>query len=37
MDEKGGLIMVIKVAIAGPRGRMGKEAVATIIKNEEFF
>ncbi|WP_144511352.1 4-hydroxy-tetrahydrodipicolinate reductase [Bacillus sp. FJAT-22090] len=29
--------MVIKVAIAGPRGRMGKEAVAAIIRNEEFL
>jgi len=37
MDKKGGLTMVIKVAIAGPRGRMGKEAVATVIKNEEFL
>lgn len=37
MDEEGGLTMVIKVAIAGPRGRMGKEAVATIIKNEHFL
>lgn len=29
--------MVIKVALAGPRGRMGKEAVATIMKNEDFL
>ncbi|TQR19758.1 4-hydroxy-tetrahydrodipicolinate reductase [Psychrobacillus vulpis] len=29
--------MVIKVAVAGPRGRMGKEAVATILKNEDFL
>lgn len=29
--------MVIKVAIAGPRGRMGKEAVATLFKNKEFL
>ncbi|WP_391208996.1 4-hydroxy-tetrahydrodipicolinate reductase [Psychrobacillus sp. L4] len=29
--------MVIKVAIAGPRGRMGKEAVETLIKNKEFL
>lgn len=37
MDKKGELTMVIKVAVAGPRGRMGKEAVATIIKNNEFL
>jgi 4-hydroxy-tetrahydrodipicolinate reductase len=37
MDDQGGLIMVIKVAIAGPRGKMGKEAVATVIKNENFL
>lgn len=29
--------MVIKVAIAGPRGRMGREAVTTIISNTEFL
>lgn len=29
--------MVIKVAVAGPRGRMGKEAVATIVKNTDFL
>ena len=29
--------MVIKVAIAGPRGRMGREAVTTIINNTEFL
>lgn len=29
--------MVIKVAIAGPRGKMGREAVGTVIKNEEFL
>ncbi len=29
--------MVIKVAIAGPRGKMGKEAFGTIIKNEELL
>lgn len=29
--------MVIKVAVAGPRGKMGREAVATVIKNENFY
>lgn len=29
--------MVIKVAVAGPRGKMGREAVATVIKNENFL
>lgn len=29
--------MVIKVAVAGPRGKMGREAVATVIKNEKFL
>ncbi|MEK4245459.1 4-hydroxy-tetrahydrodipicolinate reductase [Psychrobacillus sp. FSL K6-2684] len=29
--------MVIKVAVAGPRGKMGREAVGTIIKNEDFL
>ena len=29
MDDQGGLKMVIKVAVAGPRGKMGREAVAT--------
>lgn len=29
--------MVIKVAIAGPRGKMGKEAIGTVIKNKEFL
>ena len=29
--------MVIKVAIAGPRGKMGREAVSTVIKNAEFL
>lgn len=29
--------MVIKVAVAGPRGKMGREAVATVIKNEDFL
>lgn len=28
--------MVIKVAVAGPRGRMGREAIDTILKNPEF-
>ena len=30
-------MMVIKVAVAGPRGKMGREAVATIMKNNELF
>ena len=29
--------MVIKVAVAGPRGRMGKEAVATIVNHTDFL
>lgn len=29
-------MMVIKVAVAGPRGRMGREAIDTILKNPEF-
>ena len=29
--------MVIKVAIAGPRGKMGKETIGTVIKNEQFL
>lgn len=37
MDKEGGITMVIKVAVAGPRGKMGKEAVAMIIKNKEFL
>lgn len=37
MDKEGGIIMVIKVAVAGPRGKMGKEAVATIIRNKDFL
>ncbi|WP_313891506.1 4-hydroxy-tetrahydrodipicolinate reductase [Psychrobacillus sp.] len=28
--------MMIKVAVAGPRGRMGKEAVASILKHNDF-
>lgn len=36
MDDQGGLKM-IKVAVAGPRGKMGKEAVATVIKTRIFY